>query len=73
MTDDEADAILERVNKLEGEFEPGRWWQVTYAGGLWIETSREDEARRALAKCPSPGVLQRMYERTQREWRDVPD
>ena len=62
-----------------GDWEPGRWWRVIYAqerpGGwranVWCETSNPAEARAALTKCPGGGVLQRIYEREEREWRNV--
>lgn len=63
------------MSKGEG-WEPGRWWRVIYADNrlrpkVWCETSSEDEARAALQTCPGGGVLQRLYVRTQREWRSA--
>jgi hypothetical protein len=64
------------------DLHPGRWWRVLYADRrraengpdrlqLWCETSDEHEAREALVRCPGGGVLQQLYERTEREWRDA--
>lgn len=66
------------------EWKPTRWWRVLYVDGrrhgpgtyegrrmIWCETSDEDEARTARATCPSGGILQRLYERTRDQWRDV--
>jgi hypothetical protein len=50
--------------------EPGRWWRVIAGvdGGLWCETSDEDEAREAMR----PGDrLERLYEARLTEWREV--
>lgn len=62
----------------EDEWEPTRWWRVMgddpsgprWANRrvLWCETSDEQEARSALETC-SDGVLQRLYRRTEQEWR----
>lgn len=57
---------------MTADWEPGRWWRVTYDGpsGIWCETSVEEEARDAHAECPGGGSLQRQYIRTEEEWRD---
>lgn len=52
---------------------PGRWWRVTYDGGLvWAEVQDEHRARESLARCPyeSP-KLYRLYERAETEWREI--
>lgn len=71
------------MNDWSGSWSPGRWWRVVYADGrcyesgpsygklqIWCETSDEAEARRAVAECPGGGVLHRLYERGDREWRN---
>jgi hypothetical protein len=51
---------------------------VTYDDGrslhwrVWCETSNEQEARAALRTCPGEGVLERLYERSDAEWRPEP-
>lgn len=59
-------------------WEPGRWWRVVYADGrryadgrlaIWCETSNEQEARAAVGTCPGGGVLQRIFEHHESEWR----
>lgn len=71
------DALLahpEVLRALAGdEMEPGRWWRVVAHGDrLWCETSNEDEARRALLMCPYDFPwLERLFERSEREWRRV--
>lgn len=69
----ELDAARARLAELEAEFVPDRWWRVIYdaPGGVWCESSNEDEVRRSLDTCPSPGVLQRTYRREQFQWRDA--
>jgi hypothetical protein len=67
------------------DWEPTRWWRVTYADGrvyapdhphlagyqqIWCETSNEAEARKAVASCPSGGVLLRLFEHRATEWRE---
>ena len=49
---------------------PGRWWRVIGNDGeLWCETSVEREARDSMR----PGdTLQRLFEATAEEWRDIP-
>jgi hypothetical protein len=74
---------VNRVDEDEG-FVPGRWWRVTYADGrtyetgpqqgrlqVWCETSDEQEAREAAARCPGGGVLSRLFEYRASEWRAV--
>lgn len=68
-------ALINRIRELEAEsdaMQPSKWWRVTYedGSGLWCETSSEKEARNALSTCPGGGRLQRLYEQTDREWRD---
>jgi hypothetical protein len=59
----------------EGEqdnWEPGRWWRVIDAdGGVWCETSDEQEARRFIATAPGGGTLRRLWVARKSEWRDA--
>lgn len=50
-----------------GTWEPGRWWRVVDpAGGVWCETSSEQEARESMR----PGdELFRWWQLTASEWR----
>jgi hypothetical protein len=58
----------------ELEWQPGRWWRVVHGDGqVWCETSSEKEARDALARCPAPGTLQRLFERHESQWRTAED
>lgn len=52
---------------IEGEWEPGRWWNVVGPDGkLWCGTSDEDEARSHMR----PGdELHRQWVRHETEWR----
>jgi hypothetical protein len=48
-------------------WQPTKWWRVTAPdGSLWCETSNEQEARDAMR---SGDTLQRLYERSESEWR----
>ncbi len=53
---------------MKATWEPGRWWRaLDSTGAIWIETSSEREARAALR----PGDrLQRLYVRSESQWRD---
>jgi len=59
----------------EAGWEPGRWWRVMPIDrqddprAVWCETSNEAQAREALKTCPGGGVLQRLHERSESEWR----
>jgi hypothetical protein len=51
---------------------PGRWWRVLDAdGGLWMETSDEQEARDAMAHDAQAASLERLWvpHRDVGEWR----
>jgi alkylated DNA nucleotide flippase Atl1 len=51
------------------EFKACQWWRVVDADGtVWYETADESAARKALAVVPR-GELQRLFKRTEREWR----
>lgn len=50
------------------EWKPGRWWRVLHKGELWMETSDEEEARRAMR----PGdTLQRLWFYEDERWEDA--
>lgn len=60
----------------------GRWWRVIHQayvaadgnprrGGVWCETSDEQEARAALLTAPSKAWLQRSFTRTDTTWQEV--
>jgi hypothetical protein len=54
------------------DWQPGRWWRVVSADGtVWCESSSEKEVRRSLKTAPGGGTLYRVFERSQREWREV--
>jgi hypothetical protein len=52
--------------RKDDDFEPTRWWRVMRDGRLWSETSSESDAR---SRMVSGDVLERLYERTESEWR----
>jgi len=55
---------------MSGDWVATRWWRVIDPDGkLWCETSDEKEARDRMR----PGdTLQRLWQRSDREWRDAP-
>lgn len=59
------------IRELAGiQLEPGHWWRVTYSGGIWCETSDEQDAKERLLTVPGGGgTLQRLYVKTVYEWR----
>jgi hypothetical protein len=63
---------------MSSEWKPGRWWRVTLPDGtLWMETSDPQEAQYGLIDedgermgHPDGARIQRLWERSESEWRD---
>lgn len=57
------------------EWELTRWWRVVRdvpdpgREDVWCESSDEDENRDAMKSAPYPARLERLWRRTEGEWR----
>jgi hypothetical protein len=57
---------------LRSEMRPGRWWRVLDEdGGLWCESSDEQENRRALKQIIGGKLQQSWQTEIVLEWRDA--